>query len=92
MGRPGDTGAVPWCDGCDRFYNPNTLRPDGTCPTCGRQVAAPGPPSTARGAPAPEAPPERDRAPWHFKVLVAATAAYLGWRLVEGLIWVAERL
>jgi hypothetical protein len=77
---------VPWCDTCDRFYNPNTLRADGTCPTCGRQVgeAALDPPGEHRA--------ERDRAPWHFKLLVAATAAYLGWRLVEGVVWVAEHL
>lgn len=79
---------MPWCDGCDRFYNPNTLRPDGTCPTCGRQVADPAPPEPQ----SPEPAPERDRAPWHFKVLVVATAAYLGWRLVEGVVWVAEHL
>lgn len=78
---------MPWCDGCDRFYNPNTLRADGTCPTCGRQVADPAPVDADAGRAA-----ERDRAPWHFKVLVAATAAYLGWRLVEGVIWVAEHL
>ena len=77
---------MPWCDGCDRFYNPNTLRADGTCPTCGRPV---GQPAVDR---ADEAGPERDRAPWHFKLLVAATAAYLGWRLVEGIVWVAEHL
>ena len=32
---------MPWCAGCDRFYNPNSLNPDGTCPTCGRMVAEP---------------------------------------------------
>ena len=32
------------------------------------------------------------KTPWHFKLLVAATVLYLGWRLVEGLIWVAEQL
>lgn len=77
---------MPWCDTCDRFYNPNTLNPDGTCPTCGRQVAEP----TADAPPAE--PEEWDRAPWHFKVLVAGVVGYLGWRLVEGVIWVAERL
>lgn len=82
--RAGDTGPVPWCDGCDRFYNPNTLRPDGTCPSCGRPVAA-----AAAGS---DAAPEGERAPWHFKLLVTATAAYLGWRLVQGVIWVVEHL
>ncbi|MFP5257366.1 MAG: hypothetical protein ACLGI8_16135 [Acidimicrobiia bacterium] len=79
---------MPWCLGCDRFYSPNTLRPDGTCPTCGGQVGDPG----SSSAPPAAGEPERDRAPWHFKVLVAATAAYLGWRLLEGIIWAAEHL
>ncbi|MBA3653800.1 MAG: hypothetical protein H0W70_06350 [Actinobacteria bacterium] len=30
--------------------------------------------------------------PWHFKLLMAATAVYLGWRLVQGLAWLAHRL
>ena len=32
---------MPWCEGCDRFYNPNSLAPDGTCKTCGRFIASP---------------------------------------------------
>jgi len=75
---------VPWCETCDRFWNPNTLNADGTCPSCGRQVAEPTGP-----APAVEG---RDRAPWHFKLLVVAVVAYLGWRLVQGLVWVAHHL
>ena len=71
---------MPQCEECDRFYNPNSLRPDGTCPTCGTAVA-----EAAAPAPTPGA-------PWHFKVLVVATVAYLGWRLVEGVVWVVERL
>lgn len=75
---------MPWCDTCDRFYNPNTLRPDGSCPTCGRVVA---PTQEADVARAVEA-----GAPWHFKLLVAATAAYLGYRLFQGIVWVAQHL
>ena len=83
MQRTGDTEAVPWCDTCDRFYNPNSLRPDGTCPTCGRLVA---------GATAVEAEAESASAPWHFKLLIAATAIYLGYRLFQGVLWVAHQL
>ena len=72
---------MPFCETCDRFYNPNTLRPDGSCPTCGRQV---GEPSEAVGA--------EPGAPWHFKLLLLAVVLYLGWRLVQGLVWVAEHL
>lgn len=73
---------MPWCDTCDRFYNPNTLRSDGTCPTCGRQVAAP--PAAAEEEPTP--------VPWHFKLLLVATIVYLGWRLFQGVLWLLERL
>jgi hypothetical protein len=71
---------MPWCETCSRFLNPNTLGPDGTCPACGRQVAEPGEPA-ATG----------QRTPWHFKLLVLATAVYLGWRFVELLEWVIGR-
>jgi len=80
---------VPWCATCDRFYNPNTLNADGTCPTCGRQVA-----DTPESAEAD--PPEKLRrfsdepAPWHFKVLVVCVAVYLGWRLVQGVFWASH--
>jgi hypothetical protein len=71
---------VPWCEDCARFYNPNTLRVDGTCPTCGRRVADSGGEATAT------------RAPWHFWVLVAAAVAYLLWRLLQGVGWLADSL
>ncbi len=67
---------MPHCDTCERFYNPNSVRPDGTCPTCGRQL----------GDPALAAAPEG--APWHFKLLVAATVVYLAWRFVQMISWV----
>ena len=78
---------MPWCHECDRFYNPNSLRPDGTCPTCGRLVAEP-------GAPEAETPADGgdSSAPWHFKVLIAVTAVYLGYRLLQGLSCVGHHL
>jgi hypothetical protein len=30
--------------------------------------------------------------PWHFKLLMLATAVYLGWRLVQGLTWLVHKL
>jgi predicted RNA-binding Zn-ribbon protein involved in translation (DUF1610 family) len=66
---------VPHCETCDRFYNPNTLKTDGTCPVCGRQVAE----KLTRF--------ETEGAPWHFKVLVTATVIYLGWRFVQLIFW-----
>ena len=65
---------MPWCDDCQRFWNPNTMPAEGTCPTCGRVLAPP------------------RRTPWHFKLLLAATALYLAFRLWEGLAWLAGRL
>ena len=71
---------MPWCDDCSRFWNPNSLPPDGACPTCGRVLLKPG-----------EHPADQ-RAPWHFKLLVAAVVAYLGWRAVQLALWVADRV
>jgi hypothetical protein len=91
---------VPWCERCSRFLNPNTVQPDGTCPSCGRSVepSAVATSDAAEGAqhaaPAPvDAPPDDDAgvsAPWHFWVMVAGVVVYLGWRLVEGIIWAVE--
>jgi hypothetical protein len=75
---------VPWCDDCARFYNPNSLEPDGTCPTCGRALATA--PRSGDEAVADE------RAPWHFWVLVAAVAIYLGWRVVQLIGWLVGSL
>lgn len=32
---------MPWCDGCDRYYSPNTVQADGSCPTCGTHLDRP---------------------------------------------------
>jgi len=32
---------MPWCETCSRFLNPNSLGPDGSCPSCGRVVSEP---------------------------------------------------
>ena len=31
---------------------------------------------------------ETEGAPWHFKLLVAVTVIYLGWRLVQLVFWI----
>ena len=71
---------MPWCDDCSRFWSPNSLPPDGACPTCGRVVAEPGEPAGSA------------RAPWHFKLLVAAVVLYLGWRAVQLVEWVVDKV
>ena len=40
----------------------------------------------------PDEPPEEVRAPFSFKLMIALTVAYLGWRLVQGIVWVVEQL
>lgn len=62
---------MPWCEDCSKFWSPNTLPPDGTCPTCGRMIAEP--PDT--------------KVPWHFWIVVVSAAVYLLWRAVQGVIW-----
>ena len=46
---------------------------EGTCPTCGRAIAT--------AVPEP-------KAPWHFKLLVAAVIAYLAWRAIQMVAWI----
>lgn len=35
---------------------------------------------------------EEVKAPFTFKLMIALTVLYLGYRLVEGVIWLVERL
>lgn len=74
---------MPWCETCDRFLTPNTVREDGTCPSCGRPVERA---ATTTGRPAGDD-EEQVRAPWHFWVLVVGVVGYLAWRLVQGVGW-----
>jgi len=48
---------------------------EGECPTCGQVLVEEEPPPI----------------PWHFKFLVVAIVAYLGWRGVQGIIWLVGR-
>ena len=36
--------------------------------------------------------PEDLKTPFTFKLMVVAVAAYLGWRLVEGVVWIFDQL
>ena len=66
---------MPWCEECSKYLTPTGLREDGTCPTCGRPVGE----AEQRAS---EVVAE-EGTPWHFKLLVAALIAYLGWRFVD---------
>jgi len=35
---------------------------------------------------------EELRAPFSFKLMVVLAVLYLGWRLVQGIIWLVERI
>lgn len=71
---------MPWCDTCDEYRAPTALSELGACASCGSKVDV-----ADIKSPAPT------KAPWHFWVMVAALVAYLGWRLVEGVIWLIQR-
>jgi hypothetical protein len=70
---------VPHCDTCDRFYNPNTLTLEGACPVCGRPIGEVGQEKISRF--------ETEGAPWHFKLLIAITVIYLGYRFIQLIFW-----
>ena len=65
---------MPWCEDCAKFWTPTSLTATGECPSCGRRVAV----AEAEAVP---------KAPWHFKLLVAAVIFYLGFRVVQMIGW-----
>ena len=72
---------MAWCRSCERYLTPATLTAEGACPSCGSEVQHP-PEGPASGAGPSGAVAER--IPWHFWLLLAAAAVYLGWRAVQG--------
>lgn len=84
---------MPWCDACARWLSPASLDQGGRCPSCGR------PAHTARSSSDPGLEPagagwdkEEPRLPWHFWLLVGSAAIYLGWRAIQGIAWLVERV
>jgi hypothetical protein len=83
---------VPWCDACDRFLSPSTVKVDGTCPSCGR-VVDPGHAHALADRPErpdrPDQPDDEDLPPipWHLWLLAGALAVYLGYRAMQGIEW-----
>jgi hypothetical protein len=63
---------MPWCEECAKYWTPNSMHDDGTCPSCGRVIEGPAPPAA-----------DDEKTPWHFKLMVAALVVYLGWRFIE---------
>jgi len=67
------------------------MRPDGTCPTCGRPLEVRQPLPTA-AAEAADEDTVGAKAPWHFKVLLVALVVYLTCRGVQGVDLIARHL
>jgi hypothetical protein len=67
------------------------MKPDGSCPFCFQTVDYKRARKAADLRERGEEPEEIVSAPWHFKLLVGATAVYLGYRFLEGVQWVAHR-
>ena len=66
---------MPWCEACAKYHAPSAMNDDGTCPACGGDVDV----TEAQAARLAQ----DESTPWHFKLLVAATVVYLGWRFVQ---------
>jgi hypothetical protein len=66
---------MPWCEECAKYWTPNSMNEDGTCPQCGEPIGD--------GHEHASTVVADEKAPWHFKLLVVATVAYLVWRLVD---------
>ncbi len=69
---------MPWCEECAKYFTPNSVKTDGSCPTCGRPIQLP---EGHEGAEVDSA--DDEKTPWHFKLLVGMTVVYLGWRFVQ---------
>lgn len=78
---------MPWCDTCAAYSAPSALNPDGTCKTCGKPVGKPNDADKLVEASEKGDGAEVPGIPWHFWLLLAALAIYLGWRIIQGIIW-----
>ena len=67
---------MPWCEECAKYYTPNSVEADGSCPKCGDAL------QLADGADDADD-TAQESTPWHFKLMVVAVVTYLGWRLVD---------
>ena len=68
---------MPQCEQCERSWTPTTRAPVEPCPDCGSVT---------------EVGDDERPVPWHFKLLVVATVVYLGWRAIQGVVWLIQRV
>lgn len=81
---------MPFCEECARYWAPSAMKPDGSCPSCGRSLDEP-PPAARRRVTADDLDlralagesGDDPRAPWHFKLLVTGVTVYVGWRILD---------
>ena len=73
---------MPYCDHCEKYWTPNSMNEDGTCPRCGADLDAPERESGDSGEADAES-AEREKVPWHFKLMIVAIVIYLVYRFVE---------
>jgi hypothetical protein len=71
---------MPYCDDCEKYWAPSSMSGDGTCPRCGANLDEP---AIAAAHAAGAEPVEDEKTPWHFKLMIVAVVAYLGYRFVE---------
>ena len=71
---------MPYCDHCAKYWTPNSMNEDGSCPRCGADLDPP--PAADAGT---EASDEGgvEKVPWHFKLMIVALVVYLVWRFYE---------
>lgn len=83
---------MPWCESCEKYRTPSSIRDDGTCPVCARPIE---PIESAHATPASEHDHQGDvvpggdgsdgpagdaPVPWHFKLMIVLLVVYLVWR------------
>ncbi|MEE9414637.1 MAG: hypothetical protein V3V01_05080 [Acidimicrobiales bacterium] len=81
---------MPFCEPCDRFYNPNTLLADGSCPRCSTVVVEPDD-EAGSVAQAGFEPDSESSVPWHFWLVLVLVGLYLGWRVIQGVWWLIDQ-
>lgn len=68
---------MPWCEPCAKYWTPNAMKEDGTCPKCGAPIG------DAHVHDAGNDESKDEKAPWHFKLMIGTLVVYLTWRMVQ---------
>lgn len=74
---------------------PDAAAKEGDRPTARKEQAAAADGALSDGEPAQESGDAGERqakAPWHFKFIVVGSVVYLGWRLYQGISWLAHHI